>query len=168
MARSITAAQHIITLQTLCAMLTVRKMTDIFAWTCDISLPAWLPTAACYSSRSSPAPVYPGRTWRGRWCRHVTGPSGPSRTPSSLFLPPLYHNCSSPAEGARSRTESTAKSPPQPAGACGSLSLVCCTQWECCSDHRRGLPERSARQSLRKQTEKMLEWAALQNISKNI
>lgn len=160
------AAQHIITLQTLCATLTDRKMTEIFARTCDVSLPVWPPTAACYSSRSSPALVYPGRKWRGRWCRRVTGPSAPSRTQSSWFLPPRCHNCSSPAEGARSRTESTAKCPPQPAGACGSLSPACCTRWECCSDHRRGLPERSARQSLRKQTEKMLEWAALQKIIK--
>lgn len=110
--------------------------------TVAVSLPAWLPRAACHSSRSSPGQVGPGRKWRGRWCRHETGLSEASRIQSSLFLPPLCHSCSSPVGGALSRTRSIAKIPRQPAAACGSLDHACCIQSECYSGHRRGSPER--------------------------
>lgn len=119
----------------------------------DVSLPVWLPVTAFHSSRTSPGQVYPGRKWRGRWCRRETGQSEPSRTQSSWFLRLLCHSCSSPAEGALSRSRSRAKSLRQPAAACGSLARPCCIQSECCSGRRRGSPERSARRYLRK-TEK--------------
>lgn len=120
-----------------------------------VSSPVWQHTAACCSSRSSPAWARRGRKQTDRWCTSVSLAFVPSTSQSSWCQPPPARSCSSPAGAALSRRASTASTRPPPTRGAGSLATSCCRPKECCSGRMRVWTKRRATRFLQRQKQKV-------------